>query len=137
MRAKWGQRLLYGLGVAAVVAAGTGVLITIPPFTLFIYPVYDHVYGVHRWVGLALGAPFLVGTAWHGVLACRARGFSYLTKTGLLFAVAFVVALATGIAAWRTEDPRPWVLVVHVAAGIVTAVAIPLHIRRWRGPGAA
>src|SRR5690625_3829266 len=104
-----GNRLLHWLGVATAVAAGTGVLLSVPPFTLFIFPVYEQVHKVHGWISLAVGAPFVIAVFTHGVSAWRARGFSYLTKTGLLLTVAYLGALATGWHARVAAVKQPWV----------------------------
>lgn len=105
-----------------------------PPFTLFIFPVYEQVHMIHGWLSLALGIPFLVAAVVHGVSAWKARGFSFLTKTGLLLTISFTAALASGWHARFAKQKLPSVLVVHLGAGIVTAVAIFLHVRRWSGP---
>lgn len=129
-----GNRLLYWLAVATAVAAGSGVLLSVPPFTLFIFPVYEQVHIVHGWISLAVGVPFFVAVFAHGVPAWRARGFSYLTRTGLLLTAGFFAALASGAHARFAAEKLPWVLFVHLGGGIVTAVAIVLHVRKWSRP---
>lgn len=130
----WSNRLLHWLSVATAVSAGTGVLLSVPPFTLFIFPVYEQVHMVHGWISLAVGVPFIVAVFAHGVPAWRARGFSFLTKSGLLLTLAFGVALASGWHARFAQDKLPWILFVHLGGGIVTAVAIFMHVRRWSAP---
>lgn len=134
LSSRWSNRLLYWLSVATAVSVGTGVLLSVPPFTLFIFPVYEQVHVVHGWISLATGVPFVIAVFAHGLPAWRARGFSFLTKTGLLLTIGFVVALSSGWHARVATERAPWVLVVHLVAGILTAVAIFLHVRRWSGP---
>lgn len=129
-----GDRLLHGLSWATAVAAATGVLISVPPFTLFIFPVYEQVHMIHGWVSLVIGVPFFAAVFAHGVPAWRVRGFSFLTRTGLLLSIAFFAALASGAHARFAPEKLPWVLVVHFGGGILTAVFIFLHVRRWSGP---
>lgn len=134
MKKELGDRLLHWLSWAVAAAAVTGVLISVPPFTLFIFPVYEQVHMIHGWVSLLVGVPFFIALFAHGIPAWRARGFSFLTRTGLVLAVAFSAALASGAHARFAAEKLPWVLVVHFGGGILTAVYIFLHVRRWSGP---
>lgn len=134
MKKELGDRLLHWLSWAVAAAAATGVLISVPPFTLFIFPVYEEVHAIHGLVSLIVGVPFVVAMLAHGIPAWRARGFSFLTRTGLWLSGAFLASLASGAHARFAAEKLPWVLVVHFGGGILTAVAIFLHVRRWSGP---
>lgn len=133
MRSVWAVRSLRLLAAAVAVSAGTGVLLSVPPLSFIIYPVYSHVYVLHGWLSIAVAVPFMVGVVAHGVPAWRARGWSAFTRTGLLLTVAFVVVLASGLFSKFSDTAPPWVLFVHIGAGIVTFVATFLHAPRfWR-----
>lgn len=131
MRSVWSVRLLRALALAAAVAAGTGVLLSVPPLSFFIYPVYPYVYIIHRIFTLAVAVPFVVGLLAHGVGAARARGFSGLTRSGLLLTATFLAALASAVYSMLSDDTVPGLLLVHMGAGIVALVTVFVHAPRF------
>lgn len=127
--------MLRWLAFGAAVAAGTGVLLSVPPLSFFIYPIYPYVYVVHRAFSLAVAAPFVVAAVVHGIAAWRARGFSGLTRSGLLLALAFLAALASAVYSMLSDDRIPGLLLVHTAAGVVAFVVVFVHAPRfWQSP---
>lgn len=125
------MRLLRWLAMATAISAGTGVLLSVPPLSFFIYPVYSHVYVWHGWISIAVAVPFTVGVVAHGIPAWRARGWSASTRTGLLLTVAFGVALASGLYSRGGNSAPPWMLFAHIGGGIVALVATFLHAPRF------
>ena len=118
--------MLRWLALGTAASAGTGVLLSVPPLSFFIYPIYPQVYVMHGWFSLAMAAPFVIGVLAHGVPAGRARGRSPMTRSGVLLSVAFLGSLASAVYSARAEDPAPWLLFVHMGAGIVA-----LAVRRF------
>ena len=105
LRWVWSLRLLRWLALATAVSAGTGVLLSVPPLSFFIYPVYPQIYVVHGWFSIAVAAPFAAGVLLHGVPAWRARGRSRMTWTGLLLAGAYLGSLGLALYSSRAPDP--------------------------------
>jgi len=122
---------LRALALGAALAAGTGVLLAVPPLSFFIYPVYPQVYVVHRVVSLAMAVPFVFVLLTHGVLAWRARGFSGLTRSGLLLTAAFLAALGSAVYSMLVKGRVPGLLLVHMGAGIVALVLVFVHAPRF------
>lgn len=134
LRSARNTRLLRWLALATVISSGTGVLLSVPPLSLFIFPIYPHVYVVHGWFSLAVGVPFVVGVLAHGVPAWRARGFSAMTRSGLLLSVAFLGSLASALYSKFADNPVPWMLFVHMGAGIVALFVGFVHAPRFWQP---
>lgn len=134
MRSAGSLRVLRWLALGTAASAGTGVLLSVPPLSFFIYPIYPQVYVMHGWFSLAMAAPFVIGVLAHGVPAGRARGRSPMTRSGVLLSVAFLGSLASAVYSARAEDPAPWLLFVHMGAGIVALVVTFLHAPRFWAP---
>lgn len=127
----WARRLLYWATIATAISAVTGVLLSVPPFTLFIMPIFGTVLLIHGWFSIAVGVAFLAALLFHGVPAWRARGFTFFTRTGLLLTVAFIAALGTGVYAMMVDESPRWVLFVHLGVGVATLGAVFAHARRF------
>lgn len=119
------------LAAMTAVSAGTGVLLSVPPLSFFIFPVYSRVYVIHGWFSLAVAVPFFIGVLAHGLPAWQTRGWSPFTCSGICLAVAFAASLATGVYSMRTDVVAPWVLFAHIAAGIVAFVTTFVHAPRF------
>ena len=131
LRWVWSLRLLRWLALATAVSAGTGVLLSVPPLSFFIYPVYPPIYVVHGWFSIAVAAPFAAGVLLHGVPAWRARGRSRMTWTGLLLAGAYLGSLGLALYSSRAPDPARWLLFVHMGVGMVALVLTFVHAPRF------
>ncbi|HEY8418081.1 MAG TPA: hypothetical protein VIK93_08635 [Limnochordales bacterium] len=130
-----GRRWLRLLAWATLLSAGTGVLLSVPPVSLLIYPVYPHVHRLHGWISLAVAVPFAAAAIGHGIPAWRARGLGESTRSGFALSVAYPLALASGLYNMRLTETAPWVMVVHFASGIAALVAAYVHGQR-PGPAA-
>lgn len=127
--------MLRWLALATAVSSGTGVLLSVPPLSFFIYPVYPQVYVIHGWFSLAVATPFVVGVLAHGVPAWRVRGWSHtMTRSGVLLSVAFLGSIGSALYSMLAETPVPWMLFVHMGAGIVALVVTFVHAPRFWKP---
>lgn len=134
LRSARNTRLLRWLALATVISSGTGVLLSVPPLSFFIYPIYPQVYVIHGWFSLAVGVPFVVGVLAHGVPAWRARGFTAMSRSGLLVSVAYIGSLASALYSKFAATPVPWMLFVHMGAGIVALFVTFVHAPRFWQP---
>lgn len=119
-------------------------MLSVPPVSVFIFPVYPQVHVLHGWISLAAAVPFVVAVVGHGLPAWRTRGFGPATRSGLAVSVAFPLALASGVYHMQLPGTVPWVLVAHFASGLGALVAAYVHsarpspgpVRRGPAPGA-
>src|SRR5690606_41078793 len=88
-------------------------MLSVPPVSVFIFPVYPQVHVLHGWISLAAAVPFVVAVVGHGLPAWRTRGFGPATRSGLAVSVAFRLALASGVYHMQLPGTVPWVLVAR------------------------
>lgn len=128
------RKMLRWLAIFAAAAGGTGVLMSVPPFSLLLYPIYPLVHRLHGWLGLAVAAPLLLAILGHGLPAWLAKGSPVWMRSGIVFAAGFAAALASGLYMGRSAVASPAILLVHVGGGLLALAGALIHGAASRKP---
>ncbi|GEM_PF-2156495 len=126
--------LLRVLAWGAMLSAGTGILLSVPPVSILIYPVYRQVHILHGWLSIAVALPFTGAVIVHGIGAWTARGLVPAARWGIALSLAFPLALITGLHNALQPQPAPGLLVLHFAGGIAALLAAYVHGRGLGAP---
>ena len=116
--------------MAVLVAAGSGVLLLLPPFSL--WPLYPVALSFHGWLGLLAVAPFLLALLLHRSRGRQSAGSSRWTWTGVALCLSFFSVLGTGIGRMLVSQLPAWWLVLHLLAGSLTILFGLMHGARVR-----
>lgn len=128
VRTRSGKRWLRRLTVAILIAAGSGLLLFLPPFAL--WPLYPVTLALHAGLGIVAAVAFLWALWLHGGRLRKTE--RRWMGSGLAFSLSFLLVLGTGVARLlQPELPAAW-LVIHLAAGSLTILFGLLHGARVR-----
>ncbi|OUM86430.1 MAG: hypothetical protein BAA01_06680 [Bacillus thermozeamaize] len=124
------RHLLKGLIVVTLIAAASGILLFLPPFS--IWPLYPVTLSFHAWIGIFISVPFFLAILIHGMASLRKAGLGRWKRSGMVLGLAFMLVLATGI--WRMIEPElpGWLLVVHIVCGSLVILLSLVHGARVR-----
>jgi len=125
-----GKPWLKGVTAAVLVAAASGMLLFLPPLSL--WPLYPVTLVLHAWLGILVAVPFLLVLVLHGGRRRRPAAPRGWTWSGIGFGLSFLTVLATGIARMaQPQLPVGW-LILHMVTGALTILFGLWHGARMR-----
>ncbi len=124
------RRLLKGLVAVTLIVAATGILLFLPPFS--IWPLYPVTLALHAWAGIFIAVPFFLAFFIHGLASLQQAGYDRWKRSGLALGLSFSLVLATGI--WRMIQPElpAWLLIIHILSGSLVILLGLVHGARVR-----